>query len=131
MLILPRVCADFYDQNRNLLFKITQDDLGMFLDAPERIMQDPLFQMLADEGSIRFPEDALTKKKLENDPMAGSDAAGREIKTKTSKPRTEAKAGTKTDRTRAGGDGANRPIPIGHPQPQSARLRTAELACFG
>ncbi len=114
MLILPRVCADFYDQNRNLLFKITQDDLGMFIDAPERIMQDPLFQMLADEGSIRFPEDALTKKKLENDPMAGSDAAGREIRVKTSKPRTAAKQ--KAEKTETKGDSAHGPSETEHIQ---------------
>ena len=40
MLILSRVCADFYDQNRNLLHKITQADLGLFHDAPESIRQD-------------------------------------------------------------------------------------------
>ena len=31
----------------------------------------------------------------------------------------------------AGEDGANRPIRIGPPQPQSARLPTGQIACFG
>ena len=89
MLILSRVCADFYDQNRNLLHKITQADLGLFHDAPESIKQDPLFQMLVDDKSIKFPEDALTNRALENDPYAGATAEGKEIKeTKESKPRT-------------------------------------------
>ena len=89
MLILSRVCADFYDQNRNLLHKITQTDLGLFHDAPESIRQDPLFQMLVDDKSIKFPEDALTNRALENDPYAGATAEGKEIKeTKESKPRT-------------------------------------------
>ena len=89
MLILSRVCADFYDQNRNLLHKITPVDLGLFHDAPESIRQDPLFQMLVDDKSIKFPEDALTNRALENDPYAGATAEGKEIKeTKESKPRT-------------------------------------------
>ena len=89
MLILSRVCADFYDQNRNLLHKIAPADLGFFHDAPESIRQDPLFQMLVDDKSIKFPEDALTNRALENDPYAGATAEGKEIKeTKESKPRT-------------------------------------------
>ena len=99
MLILSRVCADFYDQNRNLLHKITPADLGLFHDAPESIKQDPLFQMLVDDKSIKFPEDALTNRALENDPYAGATAEGKEIKeTKESKPRTtRSKAETKPE----------------------------------
>ncbi len=97
MLILSRVCADFYDQNRNLLHKITQTDLGLFHDAPESIRQDPLFQMLVDDGSIKFPEDALTNRALENDPMAGSDASGKEIKARTTRSKSESKAESKAE----------------------------------
>ena len=97
MLILSRVCADFYDQNRNLLHKITPADLGLFHDAPENIRQDPLFQMLVDDKSIKFPEDALTNRALENDPYAGSDAAGKETKARTSKPKTSTKQKTEKD----------------------------------
>ena len=97
MLILSRVCADFYDQNRNLLHKITQADLGLFHDAPESIKQDPLFQMLVDDKSIKFPEDALTNRALENDPMAGSDASGKEIKARTTRSKAEPKSETKPE----------------------------------
>ena len=79
MLILARVCADFYDKNRNLLNRITPRDLNLFQDAPESIRQDPLFQMLVDDGSIKFPEDARTNRALENDPKAGTTPDGREI----------------------------------------------------
>ena len=79
MLILARVCADFYDKNRNLLHRITPRDLNLFQDAPESIRQDPLFQMLVDDGSIKFPEDARTNRALENDPKAGTTPDGREI----------------------------------------------------
>ena len=98
MLILSRVCADFYDRKRNLIHRITRSDLGLFVDAPEGIKEDPLFQMLVDDGSIKFPEDAKTTRALENDPYAGADATGKEIKPKTtSKAKTETKAAVKTE----------------------------------
>ena len=92
MLILSRVCADFYDKRNTLLFRITQHDIGLFVDAPEAIREDPLFQMLVNDKSIKFPEDAKTNRALENDPFAGANAEGKEIKetkaTKETKPRT-------------------------------------------
>jgi hypothetical protein len=100
MLILSRVCADFYDPHRKLLFRVTPRDLGLFVDAPESIKQDPLFQMLVDDGSVKFPEDARSNKALENDPMAGATAEGKEIresKPKTVKPKADSKPETKQD----------------------------------
>ena len=95
MLILSRVCADFYDKRNTLLFRITQHDIGLFVDAPEAIREDPLFQMLVDDKSIKFPEDAKTNRALENDPYAGATAEGKEIsetketkEAKVTKPRT-------------------------------------------
>ena len=92
MLILSRVCADFYDKRNTLLFRITQHDIGLFVDAPEAIREDPLFQMLVNDKSIKFPEDAKTNRALENDPYAGATAEGKEIsetkETKVTKPRT-------------------------------------------
>ena len=96
MLILARVCADFYDKNRNLLHRITPRDLNLFQDAPESIRQDPLFQMLVDDGSIKFPEDARTNRALENDPKAGITPDGREIKPKA-EPKAPVKAEAKTE----------------------------------
>ena len=80
MLILSRVCADFYDRRNTLLFRISPQDLGLFVDAPESIREDPLFRMLVDDGSIKFPEDAKSNRALENDPYAGATAEGKEIK---------------------------------------------------
>ena len=104
MLILARVCADFYDKNRNLLHRITPRDLNLFREVPESIQQDPLFQMLVDDGSIKFPADAAKDKALEQDPFAGTTPDGREIKPKVetkpkaeSKPKTATKASVKTE----------------------------------
>ena len=79
MLILARVCADFYDKNRNLLHRIAPRDLNLFREVPESIRQDPLFQMLVDDGSIKFPADAAKDRALEQDPYAGTTPDGREI----------------------------------------------------
>ena len=68
MVILSRVCADFYDKNGVLLHRITRRDLGNFRIAPDSIKQDPLFDMLLSDGSLEAPVDKATQKKLENDP---------------------------------------------------------------
>ena len=97
MLILSRVCADFYDRRNTLLFRISPQDLGLFVDAPESIREDPLFRMLVDDGSIKFPEDAKSNRALENDPYAGATAEGKDIKPKkVSKPKTASKAKPET-----------------------------------
>ena len=104
MLILARVCADFYYKHRNLLGRIVPTDLGKFIDLDESVKQDPLFQMLVDDGSIKFPADAAKDKALEQDPFAGATAEGKEIKPKAkpkakteTKPKAEAKPTVKTE----------------------------------
>ena len=110
MLILARVCADFYDRNRNLLHRILPVHLGTFHEAPDSIRQDPLFQMLVDDGSIKYPADAAKDKALEQDPYAGTTPDGREKKPKVvnmpevetkpkanNKPKATAKAPVKTE----------------------------------
>ena len=110
MLILARVCADFYDRNRNLLHRILPVHLGTFHEAPDSIRQDPLFQMLVDDGSIKYPADAAKDKALEQDPFAGTTPDGREKKPKVmnmpeaetkpkanNKPKATAKAPVKTE----------------------------------
>ena len=91
MLILARVCADFYDRNRNLLHRILPVHLGTFHEAPDSIRQDPLFQMLVDDGSIKYPADAAKDRALEQDPYAGADAtgkiSGRRLKSPGRKPK--------------------------------------------
>ena len=94
MLILARVCADFYDRNRNLLHRILPVHLGTFHEAPDSIRQDPLFQMLVDDGSIKYPADAAKDRALEQDPYAGADATGKDIRPKAEKPKAETKAKT-------------------------------------
>ncbi len=89
---MPRVCADFYDKNRNLLFRVTQKDLGNYVIAPDTIHQDPLYKMLLDDGSIKLPPaNSRDRRDLENNPYAGADATGKDLKPKADKPKAETK----------------------------------------
>ena len=97
MLILSRVCAEFYDKHNNPLDRITPRDLGSFREISDAVKQDPLFQMLVDDGSIKYPADDAKDKALEQDPFAGTTAEGKEIKPKTAaKPKAAAKAKTES-----------------------------------
>ena len=97
MRLLSRVCADFYDRNRNLIHKITQRDLGLYHDVPDAIQQDPLFQMLVDDESILLADTPEKQKSLENDPFAGATAEGKAIKPKTTRTKTQSKPASKTE----------------------------------
>ena len=77
MLILSRVCAEFRDRAGVTTFTIRQRDLLTFLEAPEAIREDPLFDMLLQDGSIEAVRSVEQKKQLEQDPRAGADAEGR------------------------------------------------------
>ena len=79
MLIISSVCADFRDRNGNTVHRIKAGDLNLFREAPEAIKEDPLFALLVADGSIRFPEDAFSRRKLENDPAAGMTASGKSL----------------------------------------------------
>ena len=68
MLILSRVCAEFHDKSGAVLFAIRPADRMSFIEAPESIRQDPLFEMLLSDGSLETPTSKADQKKLENDP---------------------------------------------------------------
>jgi len=72
MLILSRVCAEFRDRAGVTTFTIRQRDLLTFLEAPEAIREDPLFDMLLQDGSIEAVRSVEQKKRLEKDPRTGS-----------------------------------------------------------
>ena len=95
--MLSRVCADFYDKKHHLILKITPRQLGLYFDAPDAIQEDPLYQMLLDDGSILLSDNSKKQKALENDPYAGATAEGKEIKPKTAaKPKAAAKENTES-----------------------------------
>ena len=98
--IMPHVCADFYDKHRNLICKITRSDLHDYMTVPDSIQEDPLFQMLVNDGSIKYSPSGDRDKKLEQDPLAGMTAEGKEIKPKAkpaAKPKADPKPETKSE----------------------------------
>ena len=78
MLIMSRVCAEFKDRNGAVIHRITPAMTGLFHDAPDAIQGDLLFRMLVADGSIKKPEDAKKDRNLEQDPMAGATADGKD-----------------------------------------------------
>ena len=84
MLIVSRVCADFFDDNNNIVFSIKPKDLGNFISAPDDLLKNYFFQDMVSDGSISIP-DEVGKKKMENDPYAGIDPDGKAEKKESSK----------------------------------------------
>ena len=97
MLILSRVCAEFRDKSGEVIHRITPAMLGLFHDAPEAIKGDLLFNMLVADGSIKRPEDAKTDRNLEQDPMKGASADGKDLKPEKTVREPKAKAEAKTE----------------------------------
>ena len=77
MLLLSRVCAEFRDRTGTVVYRVTPATRLTFREAPESIRDDPLFQMLLRDGSLEAAVTPGQKKKLEADPLEGTDAAGR------------------------------------------------------
>ena len=93
MKILSRVCVDFTDKTGTVIYRIRPADRLVYKDdAPEAIREDPIFQMLLADGSIEVIETVEQRKKLESDPVAGTDATG-----KKEKSDTQADTGTKPE----------------------------------
>lgn len=79
MLILSRVCAEFRDRNGAVIHRVTPQTRLTFQEAPDAIRDDPLFRMLVNEGALEAAVTPVRKRKLENEPQAGTDASGRKL----------------------------------------------------
>ena len=71
MQIVSHVCAEFYDAKGELILAVTPSLITSFIEAPDAIRQDPLFQMLINDGSLEAGFTKERKRALENDPMNG------------------------------------------------------------
>ena len=81
MLIICHVCAEFHDSKGETVFAVTPDTLNGFITAPESIQEDPLFRMLAADGSLETGVDERQRKVLEKEPEAGVTADGKKKRT--------------------------------------------------
>ena len=79
MLIVSHVCAEFHDQSGAVIFAVTPATRKSFIEAPEAIRQDPLFDLLVTDGSLEAGFTNERKRALENDPETGFDASGKAI----------------------------------------------------
>lgn len=68
MMIVAFACAEFHDKSGAVIHTIRPEDLRIVTEAPEAIRQDPLFDMMVRDGSLRVPVTKAEVKKLENDP---------------------------------------------------------------
>ena len=79
MLIVSHVCAEFHDANGETIFTVTPATRKDFIEAPEAIRQDPLFDLLVADGSLEAAFSKERRLALENDPESGFDATGKAI----------------------------------------------------
>ena len=80
MILLCRVCAEFYAPDGTLLHKVGMKERLVPHEAPDNITIDPLFAMLVSDGTISYVSSKEEQKKLEQmDPTAGIDASGKRI----------------------------------------------------
>ena len=70
MVVVPFVCAEFHDPSGKVIHRIRAHELRNIVTVPDAIMQDPLFAMMVEDGSLKAPENKLELKALENDPDA-------------------------------------------------------------
>ena len=70
MLIVPFACAEFHDKSGNVIHRIHAHELRNITEVPDAIVQDPLYALMVEEGSLKAPESRLDLRALENDPEA-------------------------------------------------------------
>ena len=92
MLLLSRVCAEFHNAKGEKIFSVRPAGLLSFQEAPDTIREDPLFQMLVNDGSIEAGVTEAEKHRLENDPRSGADPSGKAIRPAAEKAEKPSKA---------------------------------------
>ena len=81
MLIISHVCAEFHDKKGETVFTVSPEMLNGFITAPDEIREDPLFGMLAADGSLETGVDEKQKRVLEKEPVAEVTAEGKKKRT--------------------------------------------------
>ncbi len=89
MLILSRVCVEFRSLRGIPLFSVTPAMLNTFQEAPDSIREDPIFNLLIEDGSLEAVVPEKKRKELENDPIQDTDASGKRRKNSRGKEKVE------------------------------------------
>ena len=75
--IICAVAAEF--SLSGMTYNVTRKDIGLVLQAPAWIKNTLMFKMLAADGSLKYVTPA-NKIQMENEPLFGLNAEGKEIK---------------------------------------------------
>ena len=116
MLILSRVCAEFTNRRGQVVFTIPPSKLLSFLEAPEEIREDPLFDSLLADGSLEAVQSLDQRRQLEADPSTPAPEG--------KKPRARAKA----EAPAAEAEKAETPAATGEDAPGEAAPAAADAA---
>ena len=105
MMILSRVCVEFRDKKGETIFTVGPEKRNVFIQAPDRIKEDPIYEMLLEDGSMDATEDRAKQKKLEADPLMGTTAEGKREKPASSSS-SGSKASAKAKKSKASAENA-------------------------
>ena len=109
MMILSRVCVEFRDKKGETIFTVGPEKRNVFIQAPDRIKEDPIYEMLLEDGSMDATEDRAKQKKLEADPLMGTTAEGKREKpasSSSSGSSSGSKASSKSRKSKASAEAA-------------------------
>ena len=95
MLILSRVCAEFHDPAGQTIFTVRRQDLFSFLEAPETIQGDPLFQLMLNDGSLEAVRSVEQLRELEANPNIKGIAAPEDLSSSEASSISTASRGSK------------------------------------
>jgi hypothetical protein len=112
MLVVPFACAEFHDKSGNVIHRIHAHELRNITEVPDAIVQDPLYALMVDEGSLKAPESKIDLKALENDPdavIAKSESNAKTAKAAKAVKTEKSETAAKTEKTRKAEESATEP----------------------
>ena len=112
MLVVPFACAEFHDKSGNVIHRIHAHELRNITEVPDAIVQDPLYALMVDEGSLKAPESKIDLKALENDPdavIAKSESNAKTAKAAKAVKTEKSETAAKIEKTRKAEESATEP----------------------
>ena len=112
MLVVSFACAEFHDKSGNVIHRIHAHELRNITEVPDAIVQDPLYALMVEEGSLKAPESKIDLKALENDPdavIAKSESNAKTAKAAKAVKTEKSETAAKTEKTRKAEESATEP----------------------
>ena len=112
MLVVPFACAEFHDKSGNVIHRIHAHELRNITEVPDTIVQDPLYALMVEEGSLKAPESKIDLKALENNPdavIAKGESNAKTAKAAKAVKTEKTEAAAKTEKTRKAEESATEP----------------------